>query len=89
VSEWVGGLAFSDTPVTGEQAEQLVQALMDTAGQPERGKVGEFDWDKVTARASAWLSPPQMAALRERRAHHDWWEKASQRKPDQNGGAAK
>ncbi len=58
--------AFSANPLTGEQADQLVQLLAQSSGTFRDGmdaSVGSVDWAAVLARAPLFLGPQQVASL--------------------------
>lgn len=63
VGQWATSLAFSDTPMSNEQAQGLMQLMMETTMNPGRRSVAPFDWEIIMARAPAILSGPQVQAL--------------------------
>ena len=60
-----GALWFTDTPLTPEQADQLVQIMVDhpAKGMPT-GIFPGHDWDAIIAEAEPFLSAAQVAVLR-------------------------
>lgn len=60
--ESVGSLAnrltFSDTPLSGAQAQQLVELMMSLSQQPD-GRFKGFDWSAISASMESILSPAQ------------------------------
>lgn len=56
-------LAFSETPLAGDQGRQLVELMAGTIRSPGAGQRIQITWDEVVARAPTVLAPPQLAAL--------------------------
>jgi len=66
VNDLAGALMFSDTPLSSEQKNQLIETMrasrasVSAAGATTEGKI---DWDQIPARAAAFLTPPQVLEL--------------------------
>jgi hypothetical protein len=59
--------AASDSPMTGAQTEQLTQVLAEANGSYRNGGRPNWistDWDDVLDKASTFLTPPQLSALK-------------------------
>ncbi len=59
--------AGSGSPMTGPQTEQLTRVLAEASASYRNGGRPNWtttDWDDVLGKASAFLTPPQLAALR-------------------------
>jgi RNA polymerase sigma factor (sigma-70 family) len=63
VAETASALYFTDTPLTPQQADELVPIV---AASQRPG--GAHDWDAIINRATGLLSPPQIEVLAGRRA---------------------
>jgi hypothetical protein len=65
VDQLAGSVYASPTPLTGDQAVALTQALADSSQKKESGRVigGTIDWDQAIARAQSILAPAQLAAF--------------------------
>lgn len=61
-----GHVFWSEAPLTGSQAERLVQACLDACGGETGGRASldDVDWDHVLTNASSFLAPTQLDALR-------------------------
>lgn len=66
-----GALAFSDSPLAGDQAQRLAELMMSTARTPGSSRIGALDWDEIVRLAPAVLSAPQLEALATLRADED------------------
>jgi len=64
-------LAFSETPVSSDQAQRLAGLMMDTARNAETNRVDPLNWEVIVERAQGVLTPPQLAVLAEVRADED------------------
>ena len=73
-----GSLYFTETPLRPEQADQLVQVLVDSRNTGPAAQSSAYDWNAVIAKASAVLTPPQVAVLAGKRAS-DLFQKALSR----------
>ncbi|HWA08538.1 MAG TPA: hypothetical protein VG838_03640, partial [Opitutaceae bacterium] len=63
-------LYFTPAPLSSEQAQQLAQLFVQGSARYQAGRtidLAAVDWDEALSRAQAFLSPPQLAALRENR----------------------
>ncbi len=68
VAQIAGGLTFSQTPLTAEQAGALTAAIGSSRFKPPGEKKIVVDWEAVMTKAQPLLSPPQFAALARARA---------------------
>ncbi len=64
-------LAFTETPVSSEQAQRLAGLMMDSARNADTNRVDPLKWDVIMERASGVLTPPQLAALAEVRSDEE------------------
>lgn len=63
-------LYYTSTPLTAQQAEQLVRLIVDS---PRAAGVGTTsDWEQLTQRARAFLSEPQIAVVHRLRAQEEF-----------------
>jgi RNA polymerase sigma factor (sigma-70 family) len=69
-SELAKALYFTPAPLSSDQARQLTQLFVQGSANYQQGKsvdLAAVNWDDAIAQAQAFLSPPQIAALRENR----------------------
>ena len=57
IAEAAGALAFTDSPLTPDQSDQLTQIMNSNAMR------GGYNWDGIIAQSQAILSPPQQAMM--------------------------
>lgn len=82
-----GSLYFTETPLQPAQADQLVQALVESRNAGPAARNSAYDWNAVIAKANAFLSPPQVAVLAGKRAT-DLFDQALRRPRDAAPAAA-
>jgi RNA polymerase sigma factor (sigma-70 family) len=63
-----GSLYFTDTPLTPDQSDQLVQILVDSRNKGPAARSSEYDWSAVIAKAGAVLAASQVDVLAGRQA---------------------
>jgi hypothetical protein len=63
ITPLAGALHVTETPLTADQAERLVQILTQNRVRPSGPQGSRFEWNAVTIAAAGVLSPPQLTAL--------------------------
>jgi len=62
-TQLASALYFTDTPLTAQQAERIVQIVTNGKVGPANTRPGQYDWDAIIRNSQGVLSDPQLAAL--------------------------
>lgn len=80
-------LYFTDTPLTPEQADHVVQILVNSRNSGLAAKTSAYDWSAVMTKSEGILSAPQLEVFAAKRAN-DLFQKALNRTSDATGSTA-
>jgi hypothetical protein len=77
-------LYFTDTPLTPDQADQVVQILVNSRNSGPAAKTSAYDWTAVIAKSEGILSAAQLEVFAAKRAR-DLFHQALNRPRDADG----